>query len=203
VKLSLSQVATLLGKSERQIRYMVKSGRLAATKAGKEWRFETSELPLTDEQRRGLLERAATLTDAVADAVAPAVAAAGDGKRRYSVTDLQAYKVGAPLYRRMVAAWGAEDTAARHLRRCLELLARGCHAFHGRDKRGHYAAAREEAASTVVALLLHVPPDGGREELAEAIEQTMLAPLDSLIRRAERKSRSGRFEQFGAAARGD
>ncbi|WP_428265788.1 helix-turn-helix domain-containing protein [Haliangium sp.] len=198
MKLSLSQVATLLGSSERQVRYKVKKGELRANKIGKEWRFDPHDLPLTDDQRQRLLERAEHLVQAAEEAAAPAVAAS-QGKTQYSITDLRVYKLIEPLYQHMVQAWGAGDRAVQCMRRSIELIGRGCHAFHGPEKRSEYAAAREEIASTVVELLLHTPPDDDRRAFAVTIEQTVLGPLNALIRRAERTGRGGRFTQFGGA----
>jgi excisionase family DNA binding protein len=55
MRLSLSEAATVLGKSERQIRYLIKSGHLTASKEGGQWRV--TDLLLTEGQRRSLAER--------------------------------------------------------------------------------------------------------------------------------------------------
>jgi excisionase family DNA binding protein len=44
--LSLAEAATVLGKSERQVRYMINNGRLKAVKIGGSWVVESSDLPL-------------------------------------------------------------------------------------------------------------------------------------------------------------
>ena len=199
MKLSLSDVATLLNKSPRQIRYMIGSGALKAKKEGKSWRFDPDDLPLTAEQRAKLRDNADAVTESASKAAGKARAAAGKPRRHYSITDLRAYQLGEPLYRQLVQACGPDDAATKRLRRALELLAIGCHAFHGREKRMHYAAAREAVASTVTDLRLSTDVDMNQNEkrcaLAEALEQTLLGPINALIRRAERKASESRHDR--------
>ncbi|MCG8425434.1 MAG: helix-turn-helix domain-containing protein [Proteobacteria bacterium] len=191
MKLSLSDVATLMNKSPRQIRYLITTGRLKAHKEGKSWRFDSHDLPLTSEQRETLVDNADAVTEAASKVADKARAAAGEPKRHYSVTDLRAYQLGEPLYRQLIDVCGPNDAATQRLRRALELLAMGCHAFHGREKRQHYAGAREAVASTITDLRLSIDADPTRRkqrcDLADTVEQTLLGPINALIRRAERK----------------
>ena len=48
MKLTLEQAAARLGKSERQIRYLVQNSRLAAEKVGGRWLIESDDLALSD-----------------------------------------------------------------------------------------------------------------------------------------------------------
>ena len=57
MELSLSEVATVLGKSERQVRYLIKTERLKASKQGGRWSIHSEDLPLTAEQREILSKR--------------------------------------------------------------------------------------------------------------------------------------------------
>ena len=57
MQLSVVEAATVLGKSPRQIRYMIRQGQLEATREGKQWRIEGDSLPLGEAQRRALQER--------------------------------------------------------------------------------------------------------------------------------------------------
>ncbi len=50
--LLLSEAARLLDKSESQVRYMIKSGRLAARKVDGRWRIRREDLPRTAGQLR-------------------------------------------------------------------------------------------------------------------------------------------------------
>jgi hypothetical protein len=52
MKLSLSEASTALGKSERQVRYLIKSGHLRAGKEENQWRIDSAVPPLTEPQRR-------------------------------------------------------------------------------------------------------------------------------------------------------
>ncbi len=41
MKLSLAETATVLGKSQRQVRYMIQNGKLEAAKRGGRWQIES------------------------------------------------------------------------------------------------------------------------------------------------------------------
>jgi excisionase family DNA binding protein len=56
--LSLQQAAERLGKSVRQIRYLIQTGALPATKSGGRWRIAAGDLPLSAPQKAAVeLER--------------------------------------------------------------------------------------------------------------------------------------------------
>lgn len=184
--LSLAEAARLLGKSERQLRYLVKTGKVPAQKVAGRWRLVREELPLSEGQERAeriKSQRAARIAQEVLqpDAHGPAV------QRRFSVRELAAYREGAPLYRSLAAELGAEHPAAVCLREALMLLACGCHEFHARGKAAYYGRAREQVSRAVMGLLLE--DEEARGGLAEHIEQSVLPALGGLIRRAERRGR--------------
>lgn len=199
--LSLPEAATILGKSERQIRYLIKLGKLTARKQEGRWVVDRDDLPLTDAQRRRLATSSRALVEhvqEVAERVADTKAKAGG--RRFSVRDLRAFQAGIPLHRAAVAAVGEAAKATGHLRDALDALARGCHSFHARDKHDSYRSAREHAASAVAELLLH--PSDDHSTLADRIEQELLPRITGLLRSTERgpsRRQSSRFDAFGSA----
>ncbi len=188
--LTITEAAAALGWTRRQVRYAIQQGRLPAQKAGGRWRIDPADLPLTDAQRRGLTSRSTTVRQAVEDALAPGESAAAKaGKRRYSVRDLRAFSVGAPILRDAEARLGVADPAVAALREALDLLVRGCHTFRRADKAERYAAARERAAGAVASLLLDGPEeDTDRQTLADRLEQELLPEVSGLVRAAELRS---------------
>ena len=48
MRLSVTETATVLGKSPRQVRYMIQLGQLKAERQGKAWRIDGESLPLED-----------------------------------------------------------------------------------------------------------------------------------------------------------
>ena len=52
MELSLREAAEALGKSQRQVRYMIQLGKLKATKVNGEWRVKSDELALTPRQKQ-------------------------------------------------------------------------------------------------------------------------------------------------------
>lgn len=185
--LSLAEAARLLGKSERQLRYLIKTGKLPARKVEGRWRLVREELPLTPGQERAEEVKRQRAARVALEVLQPA-ADGSDPRRRFSVRELRAYREGAPLCRSLAAELGADHPAARSLREALMLLACGCHEFHGRDKAGYYARAREQVSRAVMSLLLE--DDEARGDLVEQIEQSLLPALGGLIRQAERRGRS-------------
>lgn len=198
--LTLTQAAAMLGKTPRQVRYLIKTGRLAARKDGAHWLVGADDLPLSDGQRRAAASRIDAVRRAADDALAPVEAAAEKaGRKRFSVRDLRAWRTGAPVYQAVRTALGDAAPAVAHLRRSLDLLGQGCHAFRPEEKSARYAAAREEAASAAVALLLSATDgDEARARLADRVEQEYLPDVTSLVRTTERAARRTRFDRFGA-----
>jgi hypothetical protein len=204
MKLSLSEAATALGKSERQLRYLIKTGRLSASKEGGRWSIDSDDLPLTEAQRAAIAAKVDTARAAFEKGLEPAEKATGDAEKRYySVTDLQAFQSGEAIYRGLKAELGLEDVACRHLFDALALLTRGCHAFQPVEKAARFTEAREAAADAAAHLLLHGDaPDEQRRGYAQRIEQELIPKIGSLVVTQEKRSRQGRFDRFGSTLTG-
>ncbi len=67
--LSLRQTAERLGKSVRQVRYMIEHGQLTARKNGGRWVVEASDLPLSDGQKQARTRRDEHLKQALEEAL--------------------------------------------------------------------------------------------------------------------------------------
>ncbi|MCC6554173.1 MAG: helix-turn-helix domain-containing protein [Polyangiaceae bacterium] len=95
-ELSLREAAAALGKSLRQVRYLITTGRLAARKTGGEWRIRASDLQATPPRRR----RAARKLEAIRTTVDETLAVDRTAARRpWSVRDMKAFQIGLPLQR--------------------------------------------------------------------------------------------------------
>jgi len=180
MKLSLSQAAEHLGKTRRQIRYMIQQGRLPAGKDGGRWFVDSEELPASAERQGSRARQEAGLRDAVDAALGPRRRGG-----RYSLRDLKAVSVGVPLYHRCRDLLGAESDAARELRFGLDHMAIGYHRYGWSDKRDAYRAARDAAARAAMALLL--AGDTAAGELLEDIEQELMPAIAGVLRRTERR----------------
>lgn len=222
--LSLDEAGALLGKNGRQLRYLIRDGRLPARKVKGRWVVAADELPLTDDQQRAALDRLRDLRAAVDEALAPGAAGAtkltGEGgeagqagvagqagaggpKRRFSIADLRAFQAGHAAFRAVVDCCGRDDPAARQLERSLDHLSQGCHGFHPPEKAEEYTAARKAAASAALQLLLGgAPDDGERAALVARIEQAYIPEVAGLIRATERRARRARFDRYGVGAFG-
>jgi len=178
MKLSLREAAETLGKSERQVRYLIQNGGLPAQKIDGRWRIERDDLRLkagATQARQRKRERAAEIADQVLRQDAPP-------KRRYSATDLKAFEAARALYGDL-AALGQDHPVAGIVLETLVQLSCGCHAFHAQHKAAYFAKARERACHASVLLLLE--ENGG--PLAERLEQDVIPAIGGLIRRAERR----------------
>lgn len=204
--LSLAEAAIALGQTQRQVRYLIKSGRLAARKEGGHWVIDSAALPLADGQRQAMAQRAATAREAVDKALAPAAKVAGGAdpsgekaKRHYSVNDFQVFQVGAALCRELRAAYGGEDPAAACLFAALLRLARGCHAFQPEEKAARFTEARELAADAVTHLLLAGDQqDAARRALADRLEQEFIPKLAALLAGQDKRTGKRRQDRFGS-----
>lgn len=185
MELSLAEAARLLGKSDRQVRYLIRCGRLPAEKLDGRWRIKRQDLPLSEGQRRAeelKRERAARIALEVLQPVGEEAPA-----KRFSVQELRAYREGAPLYRELLALLGNDHPAVAFLQEALMLLACGCHEFHSGKKAEYYARTREQLSRTTMALLLDNEQAGG--PAVQQLEQSILPAIGGLIRQAERRGR--------------
>jgi len=183
MQLSIQQAAERLGKSVRQVRYLIQTGALHATKSGGRWLIDAADLPLSEPQRAAVQRREHALRDAVErglglDEPAP---------KRFSVRDLKAFQIALPLHRQGAELLGADHTAVVALRDTLILLAQGCHRFGRDDKATSYRAARDAASLAVCELVLSAR--GEAEPLIHAIEQDLMAAFSGLLRRLDRRAR--------------
>ncbi|MBF0108654.1 MAG: hypothetical protein HQL76_05725 [Magnetococcales bacterium] len=209
--LSLSEAAIVLGKTPRQIRYLIKSGTLKAKKEKGCWVIEEGSLPLSDSQRQTLARRATTAREAMAEATAPVEkvmarepVATEKGvasrekekeKKTYSVTDLRAFALGEELFRAVERHLGGEDPAKMCLFEAMKMLCRGCHAFQPPQKEARFTEAREAAADAVTFLLLTGEAnDAMRKDLARRIEAELIPKLAALAASQEKRSRKKRHE---------
>jgi excisionase family DNA binding protein len=206
VKLSLSEAANVLGKSERQVRYLIKTGHLAAVRDGGRWRIDSADLPLSEAQRASLASRLEVARQAFERGLAPVAKTTGekgeeapkDSRRQYSVVDLTAFQKGQAVYRDLRQALGAQSLAGRRFHAALTLLARGCHSFQPAEKAARFTEARDQAAAAVAELLLQEDSAEAARALAERIEQELIPKIAGLVATHEKRSRGARFERFGS-----
>jgi hypothetical protein len=199
MQLSLSQAAALLGKSERQVRYLISQGKLSAGKSSGRWAVDSRTL-------KGHKAESPAATPSVTNK--PNVdrrlreAAETPPAHRYSVRDLRAFQAAEPVYREVRAQLGNQDTVTLRLRRALDLLARGCHTYQSQRKVELYEDAREQVAGAVMDLLLDgTEQDKERTAFADRLESTLLPQLAGLIRSSEQRRRRAPFSAFGASRR--
>lgn len=183
MQLSLQQAAERLGKSIRQVRYLIQSGALRATKTGGRWLIDAADLPLSAPQRAAVQRR----EHALRAAVERGLGLDETPQQRYSVRDLKAFQIALPLYRQAAESLGGEHAGTLALREALVLLAQGCHRFGHDDKAAAYRAARDAASLAVCELVLT-----GRSEVEPvilAVEQDLMAAFSGLLRRLDRRPR--------------
>lgn len=205
MNLTLKEVAALLGRSPRQLRYLVKIGKIIASKKNGCWHIESTDLPLSESQRERLHQRVNEARDIFDQALEPVDKAASSTPREkkegkhYSVTDFKAFQDGESIYKEMTDSFGQKDVACRHLFDALCQITQGCHAFHPQDKCARFTSARESAALAVTTLLLEKPKESGhRKGFAQRIEQELIPKIARLLATHERRSRSSRFSSFGS-----
>jgi hypothetical protein len=183
MELTLEEAAVKLGKSPRQVRYLIKSERVPARKVAGRWFVNLAELPQSDGQAQAESRKTRQLRAAVEEALE--LPSEPPTTRRYSVRDLKAFQIALPLFRTAETALGAEHAATRELRSVLDELARGCHRYDRGEKAAAYRAARDAASLAVCQCLLAATPEA--DTLVQAIEQELMAALAGLLRRLERR----------------
>ena len=194
--LTIQQAADTLGKTARQVRYLIQQGKLDASKLGGQWLIDSGQLPRSSKQQRAAERKQRMLADAVEDALELPPASA---RRRYSVRDLRAFKIAAPLFADVAAALGEDHVVARELRLSLDALASGCHRYDSPDKASAYRTARDHASRAACELALMAQNQGPSEteddkspaeRWLDCIEQELMAAMAGLLRRLQRPRRS-------------
>jgi excisionase family DNA binding protein len=175
MNLSLAEAAQLLGKSERQLRYLIQKGELPARKKGNRWVLERQDLPLTEGQQHASEHKARR-----------ARKTAKSGKR-LSVDQLRVCEVGLPLFHELQEAVGIEHPAVPLLRESLMLLACGYYEYEGLEKGQYYSQAREQASRAAMALLLEDREP--RRDFLERFEVDLIPAIGGLIRKVGSWSR--------------
>ncbi|MEM7203294.1 MAG: helix-turn-helix domain-containing protein [Planctomycetota bacterium] len=189
MNLSLADTATVLGKSERQIRYLIRQERLPARKVGGRWVIDSADLPLTERQRAEIAQRTETARQAFEQGIAPATKATRDERKSYSVTDLDAFGIGLRTLRKMQSTHTPEDHTHSLVLTALEDLARGCHAFDPDAKSRHFSQARDAAARLLVHLLVPATASECSRELVQEIESQWIPKISGLIAAQEKRAR--------------
>jgi len=183
MQITIDEAAARLGKSARQVRYLIQNGSLSANKVNGRWVIEADDLPLSEPQRAALGRQERALRGAVERGLG----LDEEKRQRYSVRDLKAFELALPLHQRTEALLGADHPATRALRRSLLLLAQGCHRFSREDKATSYHAGRDAVSRAVCELVL--AENGEAEPIIHDIEQDLMAAFSGLLRRLERRSR--------------
>jgi len=179
MKLSIQEAAIRAGKTERQVRYMIRQGRLTAEKEGGRWVIDAAQIPDDDVARERRARREGRLRDAVDQALFEKGRPA-----RYSVRDLKAFQIAKPLLLELSGSLGEGHPVLLQLRQLLEQLTIGCHRYAGKDKAAAYGAARDAASRAVCELLLD--PGQDRSKAVDTLEQELMPAIAGLLRRVER-----------------
>ena len=196
MKMSLSQAAAALGRSQHQVRHLIKTGKLAAKKVVGRWLIDSADLPLTEAQRQQLGEQVAAARESMDKGLRPAAKAAD--KAAYSVRAMAAFQVGEAIYADMRRHLAETHPARTGLFEALARVTRGCHAFHHDDKAVHDHEARDRVSAVVSQLYLEpLPGDEHAPVFADRIEQELIPKLARLVAYQEKLNRKSRFERFG------
>lgn len=178
MSLSIKEAAEILGKTRRQVAYMIEQGELPAKKSGGRWVIERADLNVDEQRQQRESRKQAQFKAVIEEAVIP-------GKQRYTLRDLKAVQLAMPIYRQLVERGAGGEKAALHIRECLEQLAVGCHRYDRQEKILAYRAARDAASLAAIELLLGQSADAS-EPLLDAIEQELMPAMVGLLRRSER-----------------
>lgn len=184
MELTIEETAARMGKTLRQVRYMIQLGQVKATKRGGRWFIEQEDAPKSAGQAAAATRKQQRLRAAAEEVLG----GERGGKRIYSVSDLRAFQIGEQVLQELRKR-PAESLALaiEALRRGLYWLTCGCHRFDNGDKGVAYRKARDEASGAVCELLLSEDPRA--KSAATTLETAMLPALAGLLRRTERRTR--------------
>lgn len=184
MELTVTEAATLLGRSRRTVRAQLVRGELKGRKRGGQWRIRKADLPETAAEIAESQDRVGALRDALEDGIPRAV------KKKIGAIplhDLDVFALGRSVLFEMRAAEldGLADARAS-LADALRALAAGHHRFDRDAKLEALRRARDGVSETITRLLLL---DGATDTIAPwvvRLEAEALPRLAGLIRWAER-----------------
>jgi hypothetical protein len=182
--LTLEEAAARLGKSVRQIRYMIQCGNLRAEKRAGRWFVDLRDPDLPSGPQAAAERKQRELRAAVHEVLD--LDPEPPRQRRYSLRDMKAFPIAVELHRRAMSI-GESEPATRALALAIEALAIGCHRFEHAEKAAAYRDARDHASRALSALALS--PHDEAPSLADAIEQDLMAAFAGLLRRVDRRRR--------------
>jgi excisionase family DNA binding protein len=180
MELSLEEATAVLGKTRRQVLYMIAQQRLPARKVGGRWVIEREDLQGDAAIRQRASHQQAHLKAVIEEALLPG------NERRYTLRDLKAVQLAIPLYQQLLAGGAVWEKAAAHLRQCLDHLAMGCYRYDRQDKTMAYRAARDAASLASIELLL-CPASEQTTALLATLEHELMPAFAGLLRRSERR----------------
>lgn len=183
MELSLEEAAAQLGKSARQVRYMIRNKTLPARKVGGRWLVTTDALPRSEGQQQAAARKHTALRDAVEGALSLDKAEA----RTYSVHQLKAFQAALPVHREASRRFGADHPITTSIAALLRAVARGCHRYERESKAEAYRAARDCASTAVCEVALTVETDASAaDSITKSLEHIVLPAIAGLLRRTER-----------------
>ena len=185
MQLSLEQAAEILGKTRRQVLYMIDQGSLPAKKNGGRWVINRADMQVDEEVQQRASQKQARFKAVVEDALT------SGNERRYTMRDLKAVQLATPIYRQLAARGAGWEKATTHMRECLDQLALGCHRYDRQEKTLSYRTARDAASLASMELLLRNEVEQ-EEPLLDAIEQELMPAFAGLLRRMERTTGKSR-----------
>ena len=199
MELSVREAATLLECSPRTLRARLARGDLPGKKRGGRWKVHRRDLPLTETQRRRLQGKAERVRGAVED-VLPSRLASSSGERRRSLVDLDAFRFGAALLRKIQAA-NAEplegtrrERAVAHLEEALLAISEAAQCFNRSAKLDAIERGRSGFARALALLLLDAEPplDDPLHGWVQSLETEVLPSVAGFARWAERLPSAGK-----------
>jgi excisionase family DNA binding protein len=193
MELTIAEAAQLLGKSDRQVRYMIRKQSLQARKVAGQWRIDRDSLPMSEGQARASEHKLGRARRVVEESLGTTLAVADkeamERRRRYRVAVQPAFQLALPVYREAVGILGAEHDAALALRQALFLITEGWHEFRPAQKIEPLRKARVCLCHALTELLLADEESTEISRLCETIELQVLPSLGGLLRHAEKGDR--------------
>ncbi len=179
--LTLDQAAAKLGKTRRQVQYMIRGERLRAEKVGNRWLIDEADLPYSGSQQKVQARKQRKFRAAIEDALD--VDPKGNQTTRYSVLDMKAFQISQEIFKQVHESLGKDEQAAASMWQCLLELSLGCHRFDQHEKIIAYGNARDHASEALCHLIFR---DHDRSSTyAHRIEQDLMPAIAGLLRRLD------------------
>lgn len=193
MELRIEEAAKLLGKSARQIRYMIETKRLPARREGKTWKIRKEDLPLTEGQERAKERKEEKVKNIAEEILGKQSKSLGqdiiEKRMHYALKNQSSFTLSQEAYQRAKLIFGDTHYISKVLKRGLLYITLAWYEYASAQRIIWLQQARLRMCKALTELLTIPERTPEMNALSELIEIHIIAGINGLARHAERNKK--------------